>query len=677
MLSPFDELITDEDIDRFSQEEGLIFDAKRRELLKSMDHMDVQACPGSGKTTLIAAKLILLAERWPYKHQGICVLSHTNVAKNEIIDRLKKSQIKEAQGLLSFPHFIGTIQEFATRFLGAPFIRSHGVKISHVDTDLCVELIYVGLSYGTRRYIDTKSTYSNPLYEFDLKLVDSEIDMNVPTFPDGSESNSYKDLVRVRKSLMCKGVFFYRDFYVFGEKLLIDIPSCANSLQKRFPCVLLDEMQDTQKFQDELLTKIFPLDGEVTTVQRFGDADQAIFHGINNEEPNESYNGKAPEELEVINKSHRFDNSIAELIKGTSFNRVSLDSELSAEALEERKDVHASNGNFEHTIFLFDEGNANQVIEAFADHVSSQFTEAYKQSEKFTVKVVGAVGNEINDDKQLKIGHYWEHFKKDKSKSSFKERTLYEAVIYCCNSTDVNWSRRYKILNRCLLRIIRMACKKDAEDNYYNSTSMKEYLKENEKWKELRKLMFHLINSGEKITEEIWGGVTKFILETFEITGSSEELMSYLQFGCDDSDRPSGEVVDPSGSVKPFLGNTLIHSDGFKIELSTIHGVKGETHDATLVLETKNYKFDMEVMLPYLTGDLPDQNNPNSSMSDNPNSRKANKKFMRQLYVAMSRPKHLLCLAMRKSALGDGETFHANKTKLESMGWRTEEIERL
>lgn len=55
-------------------------------------------------------------------------------------------------------------------------------------------------------------------------------------------------------------------------------------------------------------------------------------------------------------------------------------------------------------------------------------------------------------------------------------------------------------------------------------------------------------------------------------------------------------------------------ADQFSIALSTIHGVKGETHDATLVMETKYYCFDVGVMIPYLTGEAPSDANPNSRM---------------------------------------------------------------
>ncbi len=46
---------------------------------------DVQAAPGNGKTTLLAAKLALLARTWLTRRRGICVLSHTNAARTEAL----------------------------------------------------------------------------------------------------------------------------------------------------------------------------------------------------------------------------------------------------------------------------------------------------------------------------------------------------------------------------------------------------------------------------------------------------------------------------------------------------------------------------------------------------------------------------------------------------------------
>ena len=59
-------------------------DAPRRAFLAARSTLDISACPGSGKTTLVVAKLAILARKWSHPTKGICVLSHTNVAREQI-----------------------------------------------------------------------------------------------------------------------------------------------------------------------------------------------------------------------------------------------------------------------------------------------------------------------------------------------------------------------------------------------------------------------------------------------------------------------------------------------------------------------------------------------------------------------------------------------------------------
>jgi hypothetical protein len=93
-----------------------VLDTERRAALCNFD--DVQACPGSGKTTLVGLKLLCMAMRWPSLQRGICVLAHTNVAKDEILKCL--SLHPAGQALRGYPHFVGTIQEFVNTFLALP-----------------------------------------------------------------------------------------------------------------------------------------------------------------------------------------------------------------------------------------------------------------------------------------------------------------------------------------------------------------------------------------------------------------------------------------------------------------------------------------------------------------------------------------------------------------------------
>ena len=97
-------------------------------------------------------------------------------------------------------------------------------------------------------------------------------------------------------------------------------------------------------------------------------------------------------------------------------------------------------------------------------------------------------------------------------------------------------------------------------------------------------------------------------------------------------EEPSTEVVcetDQNVFVEPIRGR--------RIQFDTIHGVKGETHDATLYLETEmKNSSDIVRILPYLGIGKAGS----SSLFD----------YSRKLaYVGMSRPRKLLCLAVQES----------------------------
>jgi len=669
--SLLDGLITRDDIAKLAAGEDLILDDDRIGVLEAIDSIDVQACPGSGKTTLIAAKLMLLAKKWSFEDRGICILSHTNVAKNEIICRLQKSKILEAERLLAYPHFIGTIQEFVGKYIAFPSICSKGTKINLVDTDVCLGLIYSKLQQRTRIYIDQKSQHSNVLYDFDLNFFNGDIVINVPTFSNSSNSGSYKDLLSMRKFLISEGYFFYRDIFAFSQNALFENGSLALVLQRRFPCIFLDEMQDTQKFQDELLSSIFDPAQEAVVIQRFGDPDQAIFQGIGSEEPNETFNGKSADDMDfVIHKSHRFTNSVAKKIAKLSFNEIPLESELSDEYLDKRKKLQTDGNEFENTIIIFDDTNISAIIPSFLNIVSQQFSEDYVLSDDFKVKIIGAVGNEITQEGQLKIGHYWRDFDKKNSVRNFRENTLIEAVRYCRQRSSLDWSENYKFLFDCIVRLLRLADIRDHEDKYFNATTLREHLIQKGEWGNFREHIYFWLNPEYEMEQRFWGYSNCVLINIFNLNDTFEQVREYIEFSqqrANEAAVAGPEELD-AGRLMPLPDNAIKHPKGFRVELSTIHGVKGETHDAILVLETKNHCCDLETMLSYLIGILPNEEHPNTKLRPKPNSRaafKPNQTFMRQFYVGMSRPKHLLGLAIHTNRISEEQ-----KDALNRIGWK-------
>src|SRR3989304_2585187 len=82
------------------------------------------ACPGSGKTTVVAHRLQrLIEEKQLLAYQGVAVLSFTNVAKNSV-----QQMYRDLTGnKIQYPHFVGTIDSFLNSFV----IRVVGHRLLH------------------------------------------------------------------------------------------------------------------------------------------------------------------------------------------------------------------------------------------------------------------------------------------------------------------------------------------------------------------------------------------------------------------------------------------------------------------------------------------------------------------------------------------------------------------
>ena len=91
-----------------------------------------------------------------------------------------------------------------------------------------------------------------------------------------------------------------------------------------------------------------------------------------------------------------------------------------------------------------------------------------------------------------------------------------------------------------------------------------------------------------------------------------------------------------------------------RIKLGSIHSVKGETHTATLVLDSFFHSHHLSELKPWLLG---------TKAGGSTTNKKGNPVWegtrmlgrLKLHYVAMTRPTHLLCLAMRKDAFSEGE----------------------
>ena len=164
-------IISDKDIE--STEELLLpqethFSDDARSVIRCWHSTDVAACPGSGKTTVLLAKLKLLADKMPFENgAGICVLSHTNVA----VDEIKRKLSDYSDKILGYPNYVGTIQSFIDRFVTMPNIRNtfgHNVQVvdnltyaQHLLNKMLNDKKYSKLNYLTENNYKTGGQFSD------------------------------------------------------------------------------------------------------------------------------------------------------------------------------------------------------------------------------------------------------------------------------------------------------------------------------------------------------------------------------------------------------------------------------------------------------------------------------------------------------------------------------------
>ena len=70
-----------------------------------------------------------------------------------------------------------------------------------------------------------------------------------PGFPAGRHTKTYQTVAKALTRAAQQGYFCHDEMLMLGEELLREHPEVASILTRRFPFVLLDEMQDTSARQ--------------------------------------------------------------------------------------------------------------------------------------------------------------------------------------------------------------------------------------------------------------------------------------------------------------------------------------------------------------------------------------------------------------------------------------------
>lgn len=656
--------ITDEDIEWVSglmKLEGL--DEQRLAFLRSQETLDVSACPGSGKTTLVVAKLAILARKWKSRTRGICVLSHTNVARHEIEQRLGNTEV--GRRLLSYPHYIDTIHGFVRRFLATPWLLSAQYRFTAIDDELTHRMRFRSISVEDKGFL--RSFLAHRTFDTSLlRLASADfaspcIKVAKGNLPSGPDTQSYQIMARAVVDTAKRGYFCYDEIFVLGRAQLDTRPGVAEGLRHRFPCVFIDEMQDTSAMQNEYLGVVFPRENSEICVIRVGDSNQAIFesdaHTNGSDFPDRS---RAVD----ISSSFRFDESIARLANPFALHAVTG-------SLSGRRNV-GEQGPLRHTIFVFPDGDCNAVLDAYARLAFQQLPVSLH--DKATVTAVGYTHKDIDpaDTDPMHypktVGHYWEGYDRCAGLVAYRPPTLIERVRLAKRGLVKSDTAHHSVeeIAKGLLHLVNLSnLNTKIKVGSRQHVQVQQLLANLNDLACYQQLVVDLLFTSHVISAEDWASFTqRFWALASVLAGIREQpetAQDYLAWVPEDEEAPQ------EGAVQLAVNTFRSAQDHgvLDIKLGSIHSSKGQTHTATLVLETYSHEHFIGSLLPWLAGQ-------NSHGGTRPRKRIVQR--LLAMYVAMTRPTHLLCLAISRRTLGEGEEFDANCAQLRGQGWDVQHL---
>lgn len=562
--------------------------------------MDVVAGPGTGKTTVLTARIKVLLEKLQNSKEGICILTHTNVAVDEIRITLRKLGVNE----INKPHFLGTIQDFFNTFFSKKaFHLVLDDKKMHVLDDEIFRVKF-DKEFDFRKLSTYPDDLNNP------NPLNKEIIWNF---------NDFNNLVRMAEPKRYSDAFeksisnLFENGYVTNEQCLQlskwYISKYRESLRKifsiRFSYLLLDEAQDTSKLQFELLKMLF--DTENVTIQSFGDPYQAIYN-VFGKDRNLAWKVDSAAEKR-ISETSRFGGTIVDVVKNVCVKKYD---DLKA------NDTDAS---FPPYIIVYEDGddlfNKFQSLILKLEGRDSAFKCSNKPNKIVSVQ---------HKDLESIFGENYQRVKVKKvARMSDFELLLDLLLKELTRANDGDFEEIFKS-NEIRIKILEILKKLNSS----HTTSLINKLKE----------LFDKILPDMENRDDIVNDINKMLLEIF----------------------PRTNRIKVENEVNEALT---------KIEIGTIHSVKGETHRSTLLVLNSDFSVGFgEKAINYPILDLLEEYlalNYIPLSQQKSEKEEETEKALKLAYVALSRPTHLVCIGISEEQI-KAKSYLLDK--LSNAGWK-------
>lgn len=649
--------VSDDDIayaERILLPPGESFDEERKCFIRSMRTLDLQAVPGSGKTTALLAKLLILDRCLPFEDgSGILVISHTNAAIDEIRNRIGA----HCTNLFRYPNFVGTIQGFVDEFLAVPFYANkYGRLPTRIDDDIHNQRFsdppFGFQGFTTQENKNARRFLVANLKKIRLSVIDGRvrptegycgkvIDFKKPrgnTKPQNyvDWNDAEKDRVRqwvlaFKLAIMKSGCLCYDDAYFLARLFLTKNRLVKMLLQKRFTHVFVDEMQDMEQHQYALLEDIFHDEGKsLAAYQRIGDRNQAIFEGKASS-ANEFWSDRVMT-LE-LKGSYRLSPILASIVRAFAVVPIQIEGR--------RKNPDGSDVSIKPRFIIYSESTKQLVIPRFASIIRQlEDGGAIPVSPCNRYKAIAWATKQ--ESGKIRLPDYHPPFSKAEQQKRIDCPGL-SSHLTPPNGDDHSLTMIAEAIGNALLQILRLEKVEDSAGAHFTKRTMHEFLRDTnpDYWTQYQSKVYEwCIGVARADTSAVLADVRNH-LPTF-LSAFGRQIDGSRDFIC--SQNNSG-AIPAAGEAKC---NVLV-SEGLAVEIATVHRVKGETHAATLYMETFYEKgaggnYESERLLSQFKGQA-------LGVTIHDLVRQSAK----MVYVGFSRPTHLLCFAVHESRFANFE----------------------
>ena len=509
-------------------------------------------------------------------------MSFTNVASNEIYE--KAQSIHGSLGKLGYPHFIGTVDSFIDEFIV--------LRYGHLYT-----------ARKVRPRIALSDNWKIPYKYWRSECHRNGCVENIEQFYYGVDKKFYKGNEQVicdrrkakmlpcqqyKKMLSDKGIVFQNETALFAYQLLKKYPEVASAIAERFPIIIIDEVQDTSINQ----MAVFDLLSEsgMKSIFLVGDPDQSIYEW-RNANPECMLQKLEDPNWKTIELTGNFRSS-QNICNVTSFFSASLRGNGSNNAIGAWKDEK------ERPVLLLTKKNSeDEIINYFLDRCSKMGIEILPKN------VAVLTRGRIYSDTDI-IG-LWKS----------KEIELFAKAAY-----EWKCGSRKKAYQEASKASYSMIFNEDI-DEYAMNQKIREYTNE-DTWKDY---VIDILIDMPDIEIEIGEWVKNFssgfeaicAKYAYEIS-TDKNLKDTFKIKRSDKNTPNFKQIP--------LRKYFEKKAEDKYTRSSIHGVKGESYDAVLIY-VKSCTGSTITPKLLMEGSL-------------------NQELMHLAYVAMTRPRRLLMLAI-------------------------------